>query len=129
MSTLPVAFSYQLDRPFDLSVNSLRGWRPSGVRGVELARSSLEDLDTQVSRYRLVLRLRHHGRSLALELRVTPWSDQSNTYVELMPLRHLRPNRRYFRAGRVLIAQAVGTIQAHDPAGQPPAVGGLARSA
>jgi hypothetical protein len=115
MSTLPVAFSYQLDRPFELSVDSLRGWRPSGVRGVELTRSSLDDLDTDVSRYRLILRLRHHWRSLALELSVTPWSDRSDTYVELVPLRHLRPNRRYFRAGRVLITQAVGMIQAHDP--------------
>jgi hypothetical protein len=38
MSTLLLAFAYQLDRPFDLSVDGLQSWQPSHVSGVELRR-------------------------------------------------------------------------------------------
>jgi hypothetical protein len=129
MSALLLAFSYQLDRPFDLSVDGLQSWQPSCVRGVELRHATIDEPDIGVTRYRVTIRLRHRGRPLAMELRITPWSGASDTHLELLPLRRIRPNRRYFRSGRTLITEAVDTIRAHASADAVPPLRGLAKSA
>jgi hypothetical protein len=115
MSALPVAFSCQLDRPFALSVDRLQSWRPSRVGGAEVGLATIDVRQPGASGYRVAVRLRHHWRSLAMELRVTPWSDGSDTHLELVPLRRVRASRRYFRSGRTLIADAVSTIRAPCP--------------
>jgi hypothetical protein len=45
-----------------------------------------------------------------MELRVTPWSSNSGTHIELLPLRAVRPNGRYFRNGRAVLNDVVHTV-------------------
>ena len=128
MSRFQVSFSCHLDRPVGLSIGSLEGWQPSVLRRLQLGPATIEP-DAGSHRFRQVVQLRHHGRPLAMELRVTPWSSPMDTHLELVPLRRLRANRRYFRNGRVLLADAVGRIQAPISAADQPPLFGLAISA
>jgi hypothetical protein len=46
-----------------------------------------------------------------MEVRVTPWSE-TDTHIELLPLRTVRPSRRYFRHSRVVLNDLVAAIAA-----------------
>lgn len=111
MTMLSITFSRRTDQPFERSLDALAQWRPDDTRKVALGCATIElASDTETSRYRLTLRLRRFGRSVPMELRVTPWSTNAGTHIELLPLRAVRPNGRYFRRGREVLNDVVHTV-------------------
>jgi hypothetical protein len=100
-----------MDQPFERSLDALAQWQPDDARSVALGCATIDlASDTETSRYRLALRLRRLGRSVPMELRVTPWSSNSGTHIELLPLRSVRPNGWYFRRGRAVLNDVVHTV-------------------
>lgn len=111
MTMLSITFSRRMDQPFERSLGALAQWRPDDTRRVALGCATIDlASETQTTRYRLALRLRRFGRSMPMELRVTPWSSNSGTHIELLPLRAVRPNGRYFRNGRAVLNDVVHTV-------------------
>jgi hypothetical protein len=129
MTMLLITFSRRTDQPFERSLDALAQWRPDDARTVALGCATIDlASDTETSRYRLALRLRRFGRSVPMELRVTPWSSNSGTHIELLPLRAVRPNGRYFRRGRAVLNDVVHTVataprNAGDPRYSTPTMG------
>jgi hypothetical protein len=120
MTQLLVTFSRFVDEPFERSVGALRGWRPEGLRRVDLDRADLDaPADGAPDRYRVTLRLVGRARSVPMELRVTPWSSTSGTHIELLPLRSVRPSHRYFRRGRSVLSDVVSAIDGASAGGEP----------
>ena len=76
-----------------------------------LGRGTVDLADNaEADRYRMVLRLRGLGRSVPMELRITPWSLDADTHIELLPLRAVRPSTRYFRRGRAVLNEVVHAV-------------------
>lgn len=111
MTPLLVTFSRFVDEPFERSLGALQEWRPAETRRVDIGCATIDaPTDGEPDRYRVALRLQGRGRSLPMELRVTPWSSTSGTHIELLPLRTVRPNHRYFRRGRSVLNDVVTAI-------------------
>jgi hypothetical protein len=103
-----LTFSRRVDRPFEASLNAIVHWHPDPAMFDEGCATI--DAPEKARRYRLSVRLRRIGRrSVPMELVVTRWST-SATHVELLPLRAVRPGRRYFVKGRALLDDATETI-------------------
>jgi hypothetical protein len=110
MTSLLVTFSRRVDQPFEHSLDAVQRWRPPASRGVDMGCATIDEgPDDAPNRFRLELRFQGPGRSLPMELRVTPWSD-TDTHVELLPLRAVRGSRRYFRRSRLVLNDIVGAI-------------------
>jgi hypothetical protein len=116
MTPLLVTFSRRLDEPFDHSLGALRRWHPTTTRHLDVRCATIDaSPGGEPNRYRLVLRLKGHGRPMPMELRVTPWSPTAGTHIELLPLRRVRPSHRYFRTGRSVLDDVMATIIGSSP--------------
>jgi hypothetical protein len=111
MTSLLVTFSRRVDQPFEHSLEAVARWRPQVERGVSMGCATIDARsDDAPDLFRLELHFQTRGRrSLPMELRLTPWSD-TDTHVELLPLRAVRGSRRYFRQSRLVLNDVVGAI-------------------
>jgi hypothetical protein len=112
MTALPVTFSRRMDEPFEHSLEALQRWWPRDRRAIDVGCAFIDAPDGGPDRYRVTLRFRRRPCALPMELRVTPWSEAAGTHVELLPLRAVRPSRRYFRRSRAVLNDVVVTIVA-----------------
>jgi hypothetical protein len=110
MTSLLVTFSRRVEQPFEHSLDAVQRWRPIAARGVSMRCATIDARSDNVpDLFRLELRFQRSWRSLPMELRLTPWSD-TDTHVELLPLRAVRGSRRYFRRSRMVLNDVVGAI-------------------
>jgi hypothetical protein len=111
MTSLLVTFSRRVDQPFEHSLDAVQRWRPEAAHGVSMGCATIDARsDDAPDLLRLELHFQAPGRrSLPMELRLTPWSD-TDTHVELLPLRAVRGSRRYFRRSRLVLNDVVGAI-------------------
>jgi hypothetical protein len=108
MTGSQITFSRRLELPLGDSLDAISRWQPEAA-ALEEGSTTLEPAEG-APRYRLSLRLRRFGRSVPMELTLSPWAGPATTHLELVPLRTVRPTRRYFRRGRSLLDDAVSTM-------------------
>ncbi len=92
-----ITFSRRVDLPFGDSLEAISRWHPDRVDFEE--GSATIEAPAGAQRYRLAVRVGWVGRSVPMELTLSPWAGPATTHLELVPLRSVRPRRRYFAAG------------------------------
>ncbi|HXW38835.1 MAG TPA: hypothetical protein VEJ44_04000 [Acidimicrobiales bacterium] len=103
-----LTFSRRVDQPFGESLGAIASWHPQ-LADFEEGCASI-DADASASRLTRTVRMRRIVRSVPMELVVSQWSSTEATLLELLPLRAVRPSRRYFAKGRALLDDAAETI-------------------
>ena len=102
MTGTQLTLSRRVERPLAQSLRALDAWAAtSGAAGRAIP-----------GRFHRRLAVRRIGRPLPVELRVSAWAEDSDTLLELVPLRSLRPSARYFARARGVMEAAAASILA-----------------